>query len=95
MAQEKIHPDDLAQAAEIAKAHEFVAFYRNGPFEKYRVDGFDTYEAAADERDRLVAEHSQYGRGGLVYAINAIGSFPCDNRMIALAREISAGRLAA
>lgn len=82
------HPDDIAQAREIAKATEFCAFYRNGPHEKYREPGFPTYEAAKARMEELVAEHSRHGRGGLVYAINPLGSFPCDDRMIALARSL-------
>lgn len=82
------HPDDLAQAAEIAKATEFVAFYRNGPHEKVREPGFPSYEAAKARVAEIVAERSRHGRGGLVYAVNALGSFPCDDRMIALARSL-------
>lgn len=86
------HPDDLAQAAEIAKAHEFSAHLRKGPHEKYTTRGLGSYEEASAELDRLKAEHQ--GRRGLVYAINRLGSFPCDDRMIDLARRFQAGEFA-
>lgn len=79
-------------AAEIAKATEFSAYYRNGPHEKYVERGFPTYEAACQRRDELVAEHSRFGRGGLVYAITSLGSFDCTDELVALAGEIKAGR---
>jgi hypothetical protein len=85
----KPHDDDIAIAREIRRATEFSAFYRNGPHEKYTVRGLPSYEAACAERDRLVAEHSRYGRGGMVYAITPLGSFPCDDALIALSREIA------
>ena len=92
MAAEKIHPDDLAQAREIAKAHEFSAHLRKGPHEKYTTRGIASYPEARDELARLKAEHQ--GRRGIVYAINSLGSFPCDDRMIALAERVKAGEFA-
>jgi hypothetical protein len=81
--------EDRMIAGEIAKAQEFSAYYRNGPHEKYIERGIPTYRQAAKRRDELVAEHSQSGRGGLVYAITKLGSFDCTPELIALAREIA------
>lgn len=80
-----------AIAAEIAKAHEFTAHYRNGPHDKITERGFTNYAEAAEARDRIVAERSKFGRGGLVYAVNKLGSFPCTPELIERASQI-AGR---
>lgn len=89
----KLSPAALAdlrdQAAEIAKAHEFSAHYRNGPHEKTTLRGFATYEAARAAADQLEA-NSQFGRRSIVYAINRLGSFPCTDQLIAMARELAA-----
>lgn len=92
MASEKIHPDDLAQAAEIAKAHEFSAHLRKGPHEKYTTRGLASYDEAKAELARLKAEHQ--GNRGIVYAINRLGSFPCDDRIVALAERVKQGEFA-
>ena len=81
--------DLLDQAREIAKATEFSAFYRAGPFDTRRERGFATYEDAKAAADRLAAD-SKFGRGAIVYAINPLGSFPCTDQLIAMAREIAA-----
>lgn len=86
MAQKFPTDEDRQIAREIARATEFSAFYRNGPHEKYTIRGLASYEAACSERDRLVAEHSRFGRGGLVYAITPLGSFDCTPELVALAR---------
>lgn len=84
----KTHPEDLKLALEISTAREFSAFYRNGPHEKLVERGFETYEAARERADEMEREHSRFGRKAMVYAITKLGSFPCDARMIGLAREI-------
>ncbi len=89
MAQKFPTDEDRLIAREIARATEFSAFYRNGPHEKYTVRGLPTYEAAVAEADRLVAEHSRFGRRALVYAITPLGSFDCTPELVALAREIA------
>lgn len=89
-----IHPDDIAIARQIARATEFSAFLRVGPHEKYQERGLPSYEAAAKRRDQLVASHSKFGRKGLVYAINSLGSFPCDDKMMAIVADLNSGAIA-
>ncbi len=80
------HADEIMIAVEIAKATEFAAFMRVGPHEKFAIRGFPDYEAARRAADEIEAKHSRFGRKAIVYAITQMGSFPCDDRMIALAR---------
>ncbi len=89
----KIHPEDILIAQSIAKAIEFSAFYRNGPHEKYKETGFETYGLARIRADKMAAEHSKFGRGAIVYAITKEGySLPCDEKLMALAYEFGAAQ---
>ena len=82
----KTHPEDRMLADLIASSSEFSAYLRVGPHEKYVERGFASYAAARKRADALVAEHSRFGRGGLVYAITPQGySVPCSPELIALA----------
>ena len=89
MAQKFPSDEDRMIAREIARATEFSAYYRNGPRDKTVIRGIATYEEAKAKVAEIVAAQSRFGRGGLVYAITPIGSFPCDDKLIALSREIT------
>lgn len=91
MAAKKHHPEDLAFARYIAEAKEFSAFLRTGPHEKFKLDGFGSYEEARAAADGLEREHSRFGRRAIVYAITRQGySIDCSPKLVALAREIEA-----
>lgn len=82
----KLHPADVAAATRIRSAVSFHAFYRNGPFEKYRTDPVATYAEAKADAAALVAKHSRFGRGAIVYANLPLGQTePCDDRLVAIA----------
>lgn len=84
----KPHPEDALLAAQIAKATRFSASIRYGRFDKQtryvEQAGRDGYAAALAAAAQLDAT-SQYGRRAVVYAINALGSFPVDAKLARLA----------
>lgn len=80
--------EDREIAAQIAKAHEFSASIRLGPADKRTRRGFKTYDQAREAAVELDAE-SKFGRRAVIYAINSLGSFPCDPDLIAMARQIN------
>ena len=69
-----------------ASAREFSAYVRVGPHEKYVERGFASHAEARARADALAAEHSRFGRRGLVYAITPQGySIPCSPELLTLA----------
>lgn len=64
----KIHPADLADMRDIARATHFVAFFRKSPLEAYR-ESADDIDAARGILAALEREHGGHGRRGVVYAI--------------------------
>lgn len=77
-------------ARQIANAKEFSASIRLGPADKRTLRDFPNYSAARAAADDL-NKASRFGRRAVVYAINSLGSFPVDDHLLALAREMSPG----
>lgn len=67
------HPADLADDRRIAAAQAFVVAFRKSPHERYRVE-VGTLEEARRAAATLNAEHGQFGRRAMVYAITPEGS---------------------
>lgn len=84
----KAHPEDMDLARQIAKATDWCAHLRVGPGEKYTTRGLPDYEAAKAEGERLAKQHSRFGRKAIIYAVNPLGNFPVDDRMIAIVRSL-------
>ena len=74
-------------AAEIAKSNRFTACLHLGPGNRHTADGMTSYEEAQEAAAQL-NEMSQYGRRAIIYAVTKLGSFPCDDALIALARSL-------
>lgn len=66
MAKKKLHPADIADRENVAKAVEFTAYLRRGPFEKIVERAATLAEAAAMAAE---IERANPGRTALVYAI--------------------------
>lgn len=74
--------DRRDQLAEIAKATRFSAHIRLSPFDK-RTRVFEDADPRVAYREALAAAaemkaESRFGRDPIIYAINALGSFPLD-----------------
>lgn len=80
--------EELVFAREIARATEFSAYYRNGPHEKYVERGLPDFETARARADALESEHSKFGRKAIVYAISPLGTFDCNDRLMAIVRDM-------
>ena len=74
-------------AGEIAKSAEFTACLHLGPGNRMTAEGMTSYEEAQEAAGQL-NEHSRFGRKAVIYAITKLGSFPCDDALIALARSL-------
>ena len=74
-------------AAEIAKSNEFTACLHLGPGNRQTATGMTTYEEALEAKAQLDAG-SRFGRKAIIYAVTKLGSFPCDDELIALARSL-------
>lgn len=84
----KPHPEDIDLARQIGRATHFTAYFRRGPFAKWREE-CPTYETAAKRADELAAEHGIAGQGkrGLVYAITPEGySIACTPALYAMSQ---------
>lgn len=78
------YPDDATIAKAISEATDFVAFLRLGPWTKHVEPGHADYASAKATADRLAADHSRFGKRGMVYAVTPAGLFPCDDAIMAL-----------
>jgi len=45
---------------------------------------YEEAKIAADQLDQM----SKFGRRAIIYAVTKLGSFPCDDALIALARSL-------
>lgn len=66
------HPADIGNDARIATAIGFAVHFRKSPFVTYN-EPADTLDAARAIKARLDAEHGQYGRRAMIYAITREG----------------------
>lgn len=74
--QKKLCASDISDAANIARAVSFTAYFRKGPHETYVVP-VATVEEARAEAAKLEALHGKFGRRAMVYAVTPEGaSFP-------------------
>ena len=69
----KQHPADLQDAARIADAVSYTVHFIRGPFERYN-ERADTLAEARQIEARMNADHGQYGRRAMIYAISSDGS---------------------
>ena len=82
------HPEDLMLAQQVKRATRWSACLHLGPGNRSTVyveeAGQAGYDGAVDAAARLNV-HSKFGRKAVVYAINALGSFPVDDKLARLA----------
>jgi hypothetical protein len=72
----KPHPADVYHAQQVARAVSFMAYFRKGPDQTFRVPA-TTLEEARRLAGVLTKEHGQWGRRAVIYAITPEGnSFP-------------------
>lgn len=74
-------------AAEIAKADYFTVSLILGPHDRHKVAQIPNYESAKVAADML-NKLSKFGRKSIIYAVTKLGSFPCDDALVALARSL-------
>lgn len=74
-------------ASEIAKSNQFTACLHLGPANRHTAEGMTSYEEAKIAADQL-DQMSKFGRRAIIYAVTKLGSFPCDDALIALARSL-------
>lgn len=81
--------EDRRVAQHIARAVSFSAHLRQGPYEKYTTRDLPTYEAAAEEAERLTKAHARFSKKAVVYAITKEGvEEMCTPELVALARSL-------
>ena len=64
----RVHPADVANLAAIGRATSFRTHFRKGPHEVWESTQASLALARA-ERDRINAEHGQFGRRCAIYAM--------------------------
>lgn len=80
--------EEILFAREIARAKEFSAYYRNGPHQKFVERGLPDFDTARARADALEAEYSKFGRKAIVYAISPLGTFDCNDRLMAIVADM-------
>ena len=66
------HPADTRDQARIASAVSFAVHFRKGPEETYN-EPAASLDAARVIKARMDAEHGQFGRRAMIYAISQSG----------------------